>query len=59
MNPTLAYALFRKGIDTYDIALRENRTEAEVVEALVRYREQQRRGSEIHPTRQMEIRRQA
>jgi len=34
MNPTLAHALFRKGMDTYDIARHAIRTEAEVVEAL-------------------------
>jgi len=48
MNPTLAYALFCKGMDTYDIAIGANRTEAEVVEALVRYREQRGRENPPH-----------
>lgn len=38
MNPSLAHALFTKGIDTYDIAKRSGRKEAEVVDALHRYR---------------------
>lgn len=39
MNPILAYALFTKGIDTYDIAKGHGVREAEVVEALIKYRE--------------------
>lgn len=40
MNPSIAYALFCKGLNTYDIAcLKEGRTEAEVVEALMKFRE--------------------
>lgn len=46
MNPSLAYALFSKGIDTYDIAKGNGVREAEVVEALMRYREQKR----AHPS---------
>jgi hypothetical protein len=42
MNPSLAHALFTKGIDTYDIAKGHGCREAEVVEALIRYREMKR-----------------
>ncbi len=42
MNPSLAYALFTKGIDTYDIAKGNGHTEAEVVDALMKYREMKR-----------------
>lgn len=42
MNPSLAHALFTKGKDTYDIAKISGRREAEVVEALIRYREMKR-----------------
>ncbi|CAN1724418.1 protein of unknown function [Hyphomicrobium sp. 1Nfss2.1] len=45
MNPSLAHALFTKGIDTYDIAKGHGIREAEVVEALIRYREMKREAS--------------
>lgn len=46
INPSLAHALFTKGIDTYDIAKGHGIREAEVVEALMRYREM--RDARIH-----------
>lgn len=58
MNPSLAHALFTKGIDTYDIAKGHGCSEAEVVEALIRYREQQH-GRALHPAGQVEVRPQA
>jgi hypothetical protein len=42
MNPSLAHALFTKGIDTYDIAKAKGCSEAEVVEALMEYRRMKR-----------------
>lgn len=48
MNPFIAHALFCKGLDTYEIANGSGRTEAEVVEALIRYREKRRGENPSH-----------
>ncbi|MFA5952295.1 MAG: hypothetical protein WC807_18660 [Hyphomicrobium sp.] len=58
MNPSIAHALFTKGIDTFDIAKGHGCSEAEVVDALMKYREQ-KHGAAFHPRQTVEVRPQA
>lgn len=51
MNPSLAYQKFCEGQDTYDIARGHGVREAEVVEALIKYREMQR----AHPSHKQTV----